>query len=305
MTPVTMRTAHVVLVAALLLPACNGADGIDPPDDADPTRPAASSPTSFPEPDPQALDGDTAAELYVAWREALYGLPPTRPEAINVDAAGEAIVVPGSEAAEWLRQELALARERGVVVRGGVHAEPTSAVTLAGDRATVAMCSSADVRPTDVATGDPVGDEAVDTSYSQFDVAYQRIDDVWLVERADPSDERDCVPPSIDQAVTARWELFTQGWYERDRAGGGQELGQLTGVVTDDFADILRGLPPRDPVVDPAAFTNFELSAATPTSATGQACRSGGLERIEWVVVDGRWRVDFAGQAGQEATPCP
>lgn len=313
MNTTTMRTAGVALIAALLLFACDGADGIDPPDTVDPTQPdthsptgsPTGSPTSSPEPDLQAFDSDTAAQLYVSWRNAVYGLPATSPEAIDVEAAGAAIVVPGSEAAEWLRQELELARERGVVVRGGIHAEPNSPLELTEDRATVAMCSSSDVRPTDVATGDPVADEAVDTSYAQFDVVFQRIDDVWLVEQADPSDERDCVPPSIDEAVTARWELFTEAWYERDRRGGGEELDQLTEVVTDDFADVLRDLPPRDPVPDPDPFTDFGLLVATRTSATGQACRSGGLETIEWVVVEEQWRVDFVGQAGEEAPPCP
>ena len=119
------------------------------------------------------------------------------------------------------------------------------------------------------------------------------------------SDDPDCVPPSLEEAVTARWELFTEAWYERDRQGGGEELGHLAELVTDDFADTLRGLPPRDPVPDPAPFTNFELVTATRTSATGQACRSDGLETIEWTLVDGQWRVDFTGQVGEEATPCP
>lgn len=294
------RTSAAVLATALLLAACNGADGIEPPDDASPT-PAR---TAAPEPDPQALDDDTAAELYITWRETVYALPTTPPEALEAESAGDAIAVPGSEASDWITQELELARHRGVIVRGAVQAEPVSNVETTGDRAKVAICSSADVRITDVATGDPVGDEKVDASYTRFDVAYRLLDDAWLVERAESGDDDDCVPPSIEEAVTARWDVFTEAWYERDRQGGGEKLGQLTEVVTDRFAETLRGLAPRDPVPDPAEFRDFELVAATRRSATAQACRSGALETIEWKLVKGHWRVDFAGQVGQETKPC-
>lgn len=112
------------------------------------------------------------------------------------------------------------------------------------------------------------------------------------------------MPPSLHEELTQRWELFTEAWYERDRQGGGPELGRLTEVVTDRFADTLRELPARDPVSDPAPYTNFETVTATRTTATGQACRSGGRETVEWMLVDGRWRVDFAGQEGRDPTPC-
>ena len=300
-------TASMVLTAALLLAACSRADDVEPPANAAPPRVVTSSPESVtrsPESDPADLDDQRATELYVAWREAVYGLPPTPPEVVDVDGAGASIVVPGSEASDWLTQELELARERGVMVRGGVNAEPVSTVEVTRDRATVAICSSADVRITDVATGEPAGDVAVDSSYNRFDVTYRRIDDDWLIERGDPSDDRDCVPPSIEEAVTARWEHFTEAWYQRDRRGGGEELGQLTAVVTDRFAEALSGLPARGRVPDPAPFTDFELLAATRTSATGHACRSGRLQTVEWMLVNGQWRVDFAGRIG-EPTQCP
>nr|MBA2558022.1 hypothetical protein [Chloroflexota bacterium] len=54
----------------------------------------------------------------------------------------------------------------------------------------------------------------------------------------------------------------------------------------------------------PAPFTDFELVAATRRSASGHACRSDGLETIEWKRVEGQWRVDFAGQVGERTTPC-
>jgi hypothetical protein len=309
MRPATMWTAGVLLTMAVLLTACDGGEDVEPPDIASPT-PVDTSPTPVrtsagtPEPAPPTLDDEAAAELYVAWQETVYALPPTEPEAVDVDGAGDGVVVPRSEAAEWVAQELQLARERGVIVRGGVHAEATEPVQIAGDRATAVICASADVRVTDVATGDPVSDDAVDTSYTRVAVTYRRIGDDWLVERADPSDERDCVPASIEEAVGARWEQFTEAWYERDRQGGGEELGRLAQVVTDGFADTLRGLPERDPVPEPAPFTDFELIAVTRTSASGHACRSGSLQTVEWVLVDGQWRVDFAGREGAEATPC-
>ena len=297
------RSMAAVLAVALLLPACNGADGIEPPDSPSP-RPTPAE-TGAPEPDTQSLDDQTATELYVTWRKTVYALPPTRPRTVDVDSAGHGIAAPGSQASSWIQQELELARERGVIVRGGIDAEPLSTLTTTGKAATITICSSADVRITDVATGDPVGDEKADDSYNRFDVTYRRIDDEWLVERAEPSDESDCVPPSIEQALASRWDVFTEAWYERDRQGGGKMLGQLTDLVTARFATTLRGLPTRDPVTDPAEFTNFEPVSATRRSATAQACRSGGLETIEWKVVNGQWRVDFAGQIGQETTPCP
>jgi hypothetical protein len=296
-----LHTVGAALGAVLLLAACNGATNAEPPANPDPTP----TRTAAPEPDLQTFDDEAATELYVAWRDVVYGLPPTPPEAVDAQAAGEGLVVPGSPASGWLTEELELARERGVIARGDVHAESVSTVEVAGDRATVAICSSADVQVTDVATGEPVAEEQFDDSYGRFDVVYLRVDDDWLVERGERSEDPDCVPPSIEQAVTAHWDLFTEAWYERDRQGGGEDLGQLTELITDEFADTLRALPARDPVPDPAPFTRFELATVTPTSATGQACRSGGLETVEWRLVDGQWLIDFVGQVGQEAAPCP
>jgi hypothetical protein len=297
----TSRTVAVLVGAALLLTGCDGSDNNEPTDNATPAPPT----TGTPEPDPQTLDGDAAAELYVAWREAVYALPPTEPEAVDLEAAAEKVVVPGSAAANWVTEELRLAGDRGVITRGTVHAEAIAPVQVAGDRATVAICSSTDARITDVATGDPVSDEAIDTTYTRFEADYRRAGDSWLVEGADRSSERACVPPSVEGDITARWETFTEAWYERDRQGGGDDLGRLTEVVTEEFASTLRGLPARDPVPDPDPFTDFELIAATRTTATGHACRSGGLQTIEWMLVDGQWQVDFAGREGEESTPCP
>ena len=298
------RAASALLCAALLLAACTGADGVEPPVEPSPIPATTQAQEPDPEPEPPALDPDAAADLYVAWRETVYALPPTKPEDVDVEAAGRAVAVPNSEAAEWVAEELQLARDRGVVVRGDVDAEPLSGVR-GGDRASVTICTSAHVRVTDVATGDPVSNDAVDTSYTRFEVAYERIGDEWLVEKADPADgERKCVPPSIERTVADRWALFTEAWYERDRQGGGDEIDALTRVVTEEFADTLRDLPARDPVREPAPFTDFKLSTVTRTTAVGHACRSGGMETIEWKLVDEVWRVDFAGQIGQESTPC-
>lgn len=300
MSATAARMAGVIL-AAVLLAACNGEGNVEPP--ANPTpSPVA---TDAPAPEPPALDEESAVDLYVAWREVVHALPPTQPEAVDVDAAGDAIVVPGSEASDWVTQELKLARDRGVIVRGSVHAEALSNPQVSGDRAAVTICSAADVGFTDVATGDPASDDAFDTSYTPFEAVFRRIDDRWMVEGAEPSNERGCVPPSIDRALRDRWEVFTVAWYERDRQGGGAELGRLAEVVTDRFADTLRGLPARDPVSDPAPFTDFETLAATRSTATGQACRLGGLQTIEWVLVEEEWRIDFAGREGQEPAPCP
>ena len=298
----TSRTLGLLVGAALLLTGCDDSGNNEPTDNATPAPPT----TETPEPDPQqTLDSAAAAELYVVWREVVYALPPTEPEALNIEAAADGIVVPDSAAADWVTAELQLASDRGVITRGIVDAEAISPVEIVDDRATVTICSSADARITDMATGDAVSDEAVDTTYTRFDVSYRRAGDSWLVEGADRSSERACLPPSVEGAITARWETFAEAWYERDRQGGGEDLGRLTEVVTDDFADTLRELPARDPVPNPDPFSDFELFTATRTTATGHACRSGGLQTIEWMLADGQWRVDFAGRAGEESTPCP
>ena len=308
MTTAITRTLAALVAGALLLTGCDGSGNDEPTADASPAPPSTTS-TPDPDPDPdsdsQTLDGDTAAELYVAWREAVYALPPTEPEALDIEAATDGIVVPDSPAADWVTAELELARDRGVITRGTVHAEAITPVAIVDDLATVTICSSADARITDTTTGDVASDEAVDATYTRFDVSYRRAGDSWLLEGADRSTERACVPPSVEGAITARWAAFEEAWYERDRQGGGDDLGRLTEVVTDDFADTLRELPARDPVPDPDPFTDFEPFVATRTNATGHACRSGGRQTIEWVLVDGQWRVDFAGREGEESTPCP
>jgi hypothetical protein len=297
------RAAGGLLVVAVLLAACTGTTDPQPP----PSDSRATTPASRPSPDPAppTLDEQAATALYLAYRQTVYALAPVPPDRVDVAGAGDAIVVADSQAAEWITEELELARQRGVVVRGDVHAEAIPPVDVADQRATVTICSSAELRITDVATGEPASDEVGDSTYTRFDVTYRRIGQHWLIERAERGDDRDCVPPTIHTAITTRWEQFTEAWYERDRRGGGDDLGQLPAVITDAFADVLRELPPREPVAEPAPFTDFTVTAATRTEATGRACRSGGLETIEWLLLDGQWRVDFAGRVGPERIPCP
>ena len=306
MRPATIRTAVALLATVAVLAACNGTEDIKPPAAASPAPPSAAPPSTTPlGAEPEPLDGDAAVGLYVAWRETVYALPPTEPEAVDVEVAGDGIVVPDSDASAWVVEELELASKRGVIVRGTVRAETIQPVQVVGERATASMCSSADVRPSDLVTGEPVGRESGDRSYTRFDAHFRLIGDDWLVEGAERSDDQDCVPPSIEQALATRWEQFVEGWYERDRRGGGKELGALTEVVTDRFAQSLSELPARGPVPDPPPFTQFETTTATRSTATGHACRSGGLETVEWVLFDGQWRVDFVGQAGPDPEPCP
>lgn len=309
MRPDTTLAATVLMTAALALTGCSGSDDADPLVSASPT-PVTSSPTSArtsaapPTPEPPTPDGDAAAERYIDWRDMVYALPPTLPEAVDVDGAGDGVVVPGSEAAAWVSQELQLARDRGVIVRGSTDAEAISPVEIAGDRATVMICSSPDVQVTDVATGEPVSDDLVDTSYSSLIVAYQRIGDDWLVESADLSDDPACVPASVEEPVRASWDAYAEAWLDLERRGGGPEIGPLAEVLTDRFAGSLREFPTHEPVENPPPFTDLEVTGADRTSATGHACRATHLQTIEWVLVDGEWRIDFVGRAGEEAEPC-
>ena len=309
MRTATTLAAAVFMTAALALTGCSGSDDPDPPAIASPTL-VTSNPTPIRSsaaprtPEPPTLDGDGAAQLYIDWRDTVYALPPTQPEAVDVDGAGDEVVVPGSEAAAWVIQELQLARERGVIVRGMIDAEAISPVQIAGDRATVMICSSPDVQVTDVATGEPVSDDLVDTSYRSFTVAYQRIGEDWLVDRADPSEDPECVPASIAEPVRASWDAYAQAWLDLERRGGGPEIGPLAEVITDRFASSLREFPPHDPVENPPPFTDFEVTGADRTSVSGHACRSTHLQTIEWVLVEAEWRIDFVGRTGEEAEPC-
>jgi hypothetical protein len=111
--------------------------------------------------------------------------------------------------------------------------------------------------------------------------------------------------PTREELAEAAVAAYAEAWLDLERRGGGPEIGALAEVVTDRFARSLRGFAPHDPVADPPPFTDFDVTKADRTTVTGRACRSNQLQEVEWVLVDGQWRIDFVGQIGQEPTPCP
>lgn len=139
MTTARTRTL-TALAAALVLTACSGTDSIDPSGDVAPTQ---STVEASIKPDPVELDQQTAVALVVARFEAVYGLPPTPPDRLDLEAAGEGIVAPGSREAERISGVLTQARDLGVIDRGDVRAEALTVPTTTGaGQARVTVCMS-------------------------------------------------------------------------------------------------------------------------------------------------------------------
>ena len=302
MAAATTRALAAFLATALLLTACTGTENTDPTDDATPTP---SNGNEANEPDPVELDAETAAALLVARFEAVYGLPPTPADELDIDAAGEGIVAPGSREAERIAGVLNQARERGVIDRGDVRAEVLSApTTTGGDQARASLCMSQDVRTTHVDTGEEVAEApAPPDDWLRVEADYVRADDEWLVSEITAASPAECVPPSIENAVTESWEAFTAAWREWERTGG--DVDELVDLVTEDHAAILRSFSRFDPVDDPAPQTDLQLHRATRTSVEGDWCRLGKLEEGIWQFVDGAWLVSDAGQFGTEPKEDP
>lgn len=302
MTAATTRVLAALLATAIVLTACTGTEDPDPTDDA---TPAPSNGDEANEPDPVELDAETAAELVVARFEAVYGLPPTPADELDIDAAGEGTVARGSREAERIASVLNQARERGVIDRGDVRAEALSAPSTTGsDRARATLCMSQDVRTTHLDSGEEVPEAPTPPDdWLRVEADFERADDEWLVSEITAASPAECVPPSIENAVTESWETFTAAWREWERTGG--DVDQLVDLVTEDHAELLRSFPRFDPVDDPAPQTDLQLRRATRTSVEGDWCRLGKLEEGVWQLVDGTWLVSDAGQFGTEPKEDP
>jgi hypothetical protein len=301
MTTVGKRRATLLLAVALLLSACDGA-GTDPEGTNGPTSPNGNSA------DEQVdLDEAIAAELVVARFDAVYGLPPISPDDVDVDSAGDGAVAPGSTEAERIAGALNQAVELGVLDRGDVLVEALEPPQLVGeDGASALLCMSQDIRTTDLETGEELGAPAPPDDWLRIQTVYERVDGAWLVSEITAGDPANCVPPSIVDTTGHAWEVFAAARLDHERRGGGPDIGEMEEVVTDRFAETLRSIGPFEPPAsEPPRYTDFLLSQATRSTAEGQACRDGELETVEWQLVSGEWLIDFAGQEGEEATPCP
>jgi hypothetical protein len=307
MTPATTRTLAALAAAALLISACNDTDNNDPADDATPppSNDDAANDDAVNEPDPVGLDEDIAASLLVARFEAVYGLPPTPADQLDIDAAGEGIVAPDSLEAERLAGVLTQARERGVIDRGDVRAEALEAPATTGDdEARATLCMSQDVRTTQLDTGEEVSEApAPPDVWLRVEANYVQLDGQWLISETAAATPAECVPTSIEDAVTESWETFTAAWREWERTGG--DADELVDLVTEDHAAILQSLPSFNPVDDPAPQTDLVLHRATRSRVEADWCRLGKLEEGIWQLVDGVWLVSDAGQFGTEPKEDP
>jgi hypothetical protein len=219
--------------------------------------------------------------------------------------------VQGEAEADRLRSEandlIRRAIELGVLDRGDVLAEALAPPQSSGDDdATATLCMSQDISTTDLETGEDAGAPAPPDDWLRIRADYQQVAGRWLIAEITAVEPTDCVPPSIAAATAQAWEIFTTARLDHERRGGGPDIGRMEEVVTERFAQTLQGIGPFDPPdVEPPAYTSFEITEATRTTALGEACRDGELEVVEWELVDGQWRIDFAGQVGEEVTPCP
>lgn len=293
--------AALLLSAALLLTACDGAeptpDPTGPPTSPSPTTPSAST---------VDLDAGTAEQLVIARYDAVHGLPPTPPGEVDADSAGEGVVAPDSTEAERVAGALNQAIEFGVLDRGDVLVEALEPpVPIGDDAASASLCMSQHLRTTDLETGEETGTAAPPDDWLRVQATFERADDGWLVAEITAADPAQCIPPSIEAETRQAWDVFAAARVEHESRGGGEDIGELASVVTDRFAETLRGIGPFDPPAEPPpGYTDFELTEATRSGAEGRACRDGELETVEWELVSGRWLIDFAGQAGEEASPC-
>lgn len=102
--------AALLLSTALLLSACDSSEPIpDPTGESAPTAPSTTASPAV------ALDAATAEQLVIARYDAVHGLPPTPPDEVDVDSAGEGVVAPGSTEAERVAGALNQAIELGVL----------------------------------------------------------------------------------------------------------------------------------------------------------------------------------------------
>lgn len=299
-TSTVSRTALLLAAGALLATGCTDS-GADPGPAGSPTT---SEPTTGVTPNPGKFDEQTAAALVTARFDAVYGLPPTTsPDRVDVEAAGDGIVVPGSPEADRLSAALNQAIETATIPRGDVLVETLAPPESTGEQATATLCMSQDIRTTELETGEETGAPAPPDDWLRIEAEYQRVDSAWLIVDIAAAEPANCVPPSIDAEVAASWETFTAAWREWERTGG--DVSALLPLVTDDHAEILEGFPSFDPVESPGMQTDLQLHHATRTRVEGDWCRNGRLEEGVWQLVDGQWLVSDAGTFGTEPKEDP
>lgn len=325
------RTGAAVVTAALLLAACDGDNGLV--ENGTPTPPTENETE---EPAAPALDEDTAVALLTGWFDTVHGLPPTDPDDVVVDGAGEGIVIRDSPADDWITVNLTQAVDLGVIDRGDVVVEVIEVFQeTRANSARALACASQDVEPTDLATGDPAGppDAPRLDDYVRLEATYQLVDGQWLLASATGVEPQDCVPPSIEAAVTANWEAFIDAVIEWGRRGApGDDIGELADLTTGGRQEAHRSSPGLDPGARSereGLDHDLQLHRATRTRVEGEWCfdparnAEAGLyeadgtftpmteltgrryERAEWELVDGAWLLSEQESLGPDHPGAP
>lgn len=315
MTNLDARQLIAIGAVAVLLGACSPTTaGNDP-------KPSSSTPTTDGAGDGEvALDAEMAVAQYTALQHAIIQLAPTDPADIDVEGAGEGIVVDGSPADEFLTDRLSIIAETGSGPSGQVvDAEVVRPADNGAEQQSVGLCALQETEPVDIATGEPAeGVPETTPRYTRFEVVYRHVDGEWLIEdlpalrSEDPPP--DCVPPSIAQEIETNWEAHdeaVQAWV--DSSFRLDERAALEPLVTDvRWQQIVETEPiePTGRVRGDIAY-DPQLVRATRTEVTGEWCLDGNrdpdavtiidgelvkdeiraLSRGRWQLQDGEWRL--------------
>lgn len=269
--------------------------------------------------DTASFDEETAVGQYVALQNAIIQLAPIDPASIDVDGAGDGIVIDGSPAAEFLSDRLSTMAETGTGPSGEVLDAEALELRDAGEQASAELCVLQETEPVDLATGEtaegaPAQPEA---RYLLVEVTYAHADDAWLIDELPglegdgPPD--DCVPPSIAQAVEANWDSYIGAladWI--DASFSVEARGPLEPLVTEEHWQQIEATEPEEPTgwVQGDIAYDLELLSATRTEVVGEWCLDGNrdaeattlrngelvdndgrsLIRARWELEGGEWR---------------
>lgn len=306
----------LAVVLGVVLVACTNATSADPP----PTEPTVPSETAANE-DAASLDEQTAIDLYTALQHAIIQLAPTDPTGIEIEGAGDGIVVEGSPAAEFLTDRLTTIAATGTGPSGDVvDAEAlTPPEGNPGQQQTVELCALQQVEIVDIESGQPAAGTppAAEARYTRIEVVYRNDDGAWLIEDLPQleagSPPEDCVPPSIEAEVRANWERYVEalaGWIEASFSVEARE--PLQPLVTEEHWQQIEATGPQQPTgwVQGDIAYDLELLSATRTEIVGEWCLDGNrdpdattlrngelvkndgrsLIRARWEFENGEWR---------------
>lgn len=271
--------------------------------------------------DPSSLDEETAVGQYVALQHAIIQLAPIDPASIDVEGAGDGIVIDGSPAADFLAATLTTMAETGSGPSGEViDAEVLELRDAAGEQASAELCVLQETEPVDLATDEPADGAPAQPEARHFRIAvtYTHADGDWLIDELPglegdgPPD--DCVPPSIAEAVQANWEAHDEagrGWIDSGLAI--EERAALEPLVTDARWQEIEATEPEEPTgrVRGDIVYDLELLSATRTEVVGEWCIDGNrdpeattvrngavvpnedrlLTRGRWQLENGEWLV--------------